>query len=376
MSINQFLKEISSGDNVKDYSHASKLFVGDNYRLSPKYGFLFHVAIDINPEISQMPRDQILELGMVVKSATLPKFTVDTKTLNAYNRANIVQNKIKYDPVSITFHDDSADVVRNFWYDYYSYYYRDSDYQQSVYTSAHKYNTRQSQEWGYSPRFQPGLQPGTQQFIRAVRIYSLYQKRFSEYVLINPTIINFRHGDHVNGDNNLMTHEMTLQFETVKYAHGYVSKNTVTGFADLHYDHTPSPLTPAGGGTNSILGPGGLLNTVDEITTDLANGNYLSAALKGVRGAKNFRGANLKAIAGAELKNIGMDILRGNNPLSKVNVPTISNIGNKVTSGLASIQAGSRTVKSNGESVTTQSPAPTTMQQSSSLDINDTGFDT
>jgi hypothetical protein len=375
MSINQFLKELSTGDNVKDYSHASKLFVGDNYRLSPKYGFLFHVAVDINPEISRIPRDQILELGMIVKSASLPKFTVDTKTFNAYNRVNVVQNKIKYDPVNIVFHDDSADVVRNFWYDYYSYYYRDSDYQQSVYNSAHKYGVRQSQDWGYSPRFSSGNNPGTQQFVKAIRIYSLYQKKFSEYTLINPTITAFRHGEHVNGENGTMTHEMTVQFETVKYAYGYVSKNTVSGFADLHYDHVPSPLTPAGGGTNSILGPGGLLNTIDEITTDLSDGNFLSAALKGARGAQNFRGSNLKAIAGAELKSIGMDILRGNNPLSKINVPSLSNISSKVTSGLASIGSSSRSVRSNGEVINNAPSASNSTQRSGFSSIDDGGFE-
>jgi hypothetical protein len=373
-NINQFLKGLTTGDSIKDYAHASKLFVGDNYRLSPKYGFLFHVAIDINPEIGHVPRDQLLELGMIVKAASLPKFTVDTKTLNAYNRVNIVQNKIKYDPVTITFHDDSADVVRNFWYDYYSYYYRDSDYQNSVYTSAHKYSSRQSQEWGYSPRNYPNSNPGTQQFIRAIRIYSLHQKRFSEYTLINPTITNFRHGEHANGENNLMTHEMTVAYETVKYAHGYASKNTINGFADLHYDHTPSPLTPAGGGTASILGPGGLLSTIDDVTTDLASGNILGAALKTARGAKNFRGSNLKAIAGAELTSIGMDILRGNNPLSKVNVPSISNISNKVSSGLASIGVGGRAIYSNKESVNAQASSNISTQANGITGINDDGF--
>jgi hypothetical protein len=364
-SINQFLKQLATGDQIKDYAHGARLFVDDNYRLSPKYGFLFHVAFDINPEVSRMPRDQLLELGMVVKTASLPKFTVDVKTLNAYNRVNVVQNKIKYDPVQISFHDDSADVVRDFWYDYYSYYYRDSDYQHSVYTSAHKYSPRQAQAWGYSPRSYPRSQSSTQQFLRAVRIYSLHQKRFSEYTLINPVITAFRHGEHQNGANELMTHEMTISYETVKYAHGWASSRTVTGFADLHYDKRPSPLTPAGGGTNSILGPGGLLDTVDDVTTDLAEGNFLGAAFKGARGFQNFRGKDLKAIAGAELTSVGMDILRGNNPLSKVNIPSVSSLAGKVSSGLGTLASGigfgSGSVRSNGGSVvTSRSPSAST----------------
>ncbi len=331
-SINQFLKQLTTGDNLKDFAHASKIFIDDNYRLSPKYGFLFHVAIDVNPEISRMPRDQLLELGMIVKSAALPKFTVDSKTLNAYNRANIVQNKIKYDPVSIVFHDDSADVVRNFWYDYYSYYYRDSDYQDGVYGYSSRYQRRQDQAWGYTPRSQPG-DAWSHQFIKSVRIYSLHQKRFSEYTLVNPTITAFRHGDHVNGENgSLMTHEMNIAYETVKYRYGAVTVDNVTGFADLHYDHTPSPLTPAGGGTKSILGPGGLLNTTDEVMGDLAEGNYGAAIFKASRGLQNFKGANLGKMAKSELTNIGMEILKGNNPLRNVNVPSIGGIVDKIKS--------------------------------------------
>ena len=119
-SINQFLKQLGTGDSIKDYQHAARIFIDDNYRLSPKYGFIFHVAFDLNTEITRVPRDQMLEMGMIVKSANLPKFTVENKVLNAYNRTNVVQNKIKYDPVTITFHDDSADLIRDFWYDYYS----------------------------------------------------------------------------------------------------------------------------------------------------------------------------------------------------------------------------------------------------------------
>jgi hypothetical protein len=333
-SINQFLKQLSTGDQIHDYQHASRIFIDDNYRLSPKYGFLFHVAFDLNSEITRVPRDTMLEMGMVVKTAALPKFTVENKTFNAYNRVNVVQNKIKYDPLTITFHDDSADIIRDFWYDYYSYYYRDSDYQPAVYTSAHKYDQRQQQAWGYQPRQYPASAPGTQQYIRAIRIYSLHQKRFSEYTLLNPVITSFQHGEHQNGNNELMQHSMTIQYEAVKYAFGYVSKNTVSGFADLHYDHTPSPLTPAGGGTNSILGPGGLLNSIDEVTNDLADGNFLSAALKGIRGIQNAKNMDLKAVAGAELSAIGMGILRGQNPLGQVNIPTISNLAGGM-SGLA-----------------------------------------
>jgi hypothetical protein len=256
-----------------DYRHAARIFIADNFRLSPKYGFLFYVEFDFNPLITNVSNTAARELGMIVKTVSLPKFTIDTKTHNAYNRVNIVQNKIKYDPVNITFHDDQADNVRNFWYDYYSFFFRDPDYATSTYGSPHKYQSRSSFDWGYSPRPTVGYNntngPQPYQYIQGIRIYSLYQKNFSEYQLVNPVITSFKHGDHQNGESNLLGHEMTIQFETVKYLTGYTTSNTVGGYVDLHYDNMPSPIAPPGG-TNLIdNGQGGYSQASDTIT-DLA----------------------------------------------------------------------------------------------------------
>ena len=284
MSINKFLTPARE-TVVRDYRHAARIFTDDNFRLSPKYGFLFYVEFDFNPLITNIS-DQSLqyrgtgkgnaparELGMLVKSATLPKFTIETKTHNAYNRKNIVQNSIKYDPVQIVFHDDQSDNVRNFWYDYYSFFFRDPDYADSTYNTPHKYQSRSSFDWGYSPRrygteaFNTGHQ--AYQYIQAIRIYSLYQKNFSEYQLVNPTITAFKHGDHVNGETSLLSHEMTLQYETVKYLTGYTTANNVGGFIDLHYDSTPSPIAPVDGTDLVDNGQGGYSQAPDGIT-DLA----------------------------------------------------------------------------------------------------------
>jgi hypothetical protein len=284
MSINKFLTPARE-TVVRDYRHAARIFTDDNFRLSPKYGFLFYVEFDFNPLITNIS-DQTLqyksigsgnaparELGMLVKSASLPKFTIDTKTHNAYNRKNIVQNSIKYDPVQIVFHDDQSDNVRNFWYDYYSFFFRDPDYADATYNTPHKYQSRPSFDWGYSPRRQP---VGTNlnghqayQYIQAIRIYSLYQKNFSEYQLVNPTITAFKHGDHVNGETSLLSHEMTIQYETVKYLTGYTTANNAGGFVDLHYDATPSPIAPADGTDLVDNGQGGYSRAPDTIT-DLA----------------------------------------------------------------------------------------------------------
>jgi hypothetical protein len=78
--------------------------------------------MDVNTAISTVDQLSQIETGLMAKTVNLPKFTIQNKTYNAYNRKTLQQERVNYDPVNITFHDDSADVVRKFWYDYFTFY--------------------------------------------------------------------------------------------------------------------------------------------------------------------------------------------------------------------------------------------------------------
>lgn len=327
--LQSFVSGLGTGDTLRDYQHAAKTFVNGLYRLSPKYTSLFHVYLDLNPNITQVDQNSQVEIGLMAKTAQLPKFSVQTKTYNAYNRKNINQERIMYDPINLTFHDDSSDVVRNFWYDYYSYYYRDSDHQAPLYSQESKYKERQAFNWGFTPRGQPN---GTPSYLSAIRIYSLHQASFSSYILFNPTITSFSHGDHEQGANAVMEHSMQIEYTSVQYEYGPVSAGTVQGFNVVHYDNYPSPLSAAGGGTRSFLGKGGLVEGVGSIITNLGEGNLGAAALVGLRQYNNFRNANLKDVAAAEALQIGKNILRGQNNNSTVFFPTAQSIGQALNS--------------------------------------------
>lgn len=311
-----FLTQLAEGDAVKDYKHASRLFVDNNYELSPKYTWLFHVYFDLNPELTTLEQRQQIEAGMLVKSADLPRFRIDSKTYNNYNRPSIAQTKIRYEDINISFHDDSANVIRKLWFDYYNYYYRDMDNNYGdatgslnpIYQRDNKQVLGQRDlynKFGYSPRKHSNI---STHFINAIRIYSLHQKRFSEYTLLNPIITQYRHGSHTNGQDGTMENNMTISYETVLYAGG--STRVARGFADLHYDKSPSPLTPAGGGTNSILGPGGIVNALDEVITDGANGNWGASAFKLVRGFQKNKNVDLANLAQGELVQAFNNVLR------------------------------------------------------------------
>jgi hypothetical protein len=311
-----FLKQIAQGDTVKDYSHASRLFVDNNYELSPKYTWLFHVYFDLNPELTTIDQRRQIEAGMLVKAADLPRFKIDSKTYNNYNRPSIAQTKIRYEDVNITFHDDSANIIRKLWFDYYNYYYRDMDNSYGDATGAlnpiYQKDNKQVlgqralyNKFGYSPRKNSNF---STHYINAIRIYSLHQKRFSEYTLLNPIITSYRHGTHQNGQDGTMENTMTVSYETVLYAGG--STRVARGFADLHYDKSPSPLTPAGGGTNSILGPGGIVNVLDEVITDGSGGNWGASAFKLVRGYQKNKNVDLANLAQGELVQAFNNVLR------------------------------------------------------------------
>ena len=357
-----FLQQIGTGDQVKDYKHASRLFVDNNYALSPKYTWLYHVFFDLNPGITRVNTQMQMEAGMLVKSADLPKFRVDTKTYNNYNRPAIAQSKARFEDISITFHDDQSDVVRKLWFDYYDFYYRDMDNSYGdatgsinpIYQAQNKQRLGQRNQFnrfGYSPR-----SPSTMstQYIQAIRIYSLHQKKFSEYTLINPVINSFRHGTHTAGSEGSMEHTMTISYETVLYATGW-AKAARGGFAQLHYDKSPSPLTPAGGGTNSFAGPGGILNTISEVIGDAGGGNFGSALFKAARGYQKNKNVDLKGLAAAELSTALVDLASGRNPTNRTFVPyrngATDSLGSSSTGFRPESAAPNGSVNSNGSSL-------------------------
>jgi hypothetical protein len=246
--------------------------------------------------------------------------------MNAYNRKNVVQQAIKYEPLTVTFHDDSSDVIRNFWFDYYSHYYRDSDYSQPTYVAPYKYygmtNVNSKSLWGYQPANYDKSASNSERLINRIKIYSLYRKRFTEYILINPVITNFSHGQHQQGSNEFLENTMTIAYESVLYNYGTTKVGgEPSGFATLNYDKTPSPLSPQGGGTNSIFGPGGAASAVQGVSNSLSDGNYLGAGLTAAKSINNFKNANWGTMAKTELSSIGMGILSGDtNTLNRLSL--------------------------------------------------------
>jgi hypothetical protein len=357
---NANLKPLESGGSTHPYDHATKLFVADNMRLAPKQSFLYYVCINIDVGILQnlLTNSQSLqdpastqslveqyETGLLAKRVDLPKFTISAKTMNAYNRKNIIQTNISYDPISITFHDDAADVVNKFWNDYYTYYYRDSDYDASLYGVPHKYQPRLREGWGYTPR-----NGTTKSFLRNIQIFSLHNKRFTEYLLINPYITSWRHGEHnAESDAGIMENQMTIAYETVKYRTGFINPVDVNGFAVVHYDNFNSPISQS---TTNIYTDAGVLGALDGASKDLARpdgtgsgSGVLGSILGAYRSYNQLKGANFSSLGSITLGQIGSQIINSaiNGAINNIFVPTTSG-----SSGYGTVYGSSQVYNNSG----------------------------
>lgn len=110
---------------------------------------------------------------------------------------------------------------------------------------------------------------------------------------------------------------MTIQYETVKYGEGAIGggrpSSPVPGFASpSYYDLVKSPLSRPGG-TQSILGQGGLLDTGIGIFQDL-NAGSLAGVIGGVQKAgtayQTFKGKDLRPIVREEANAGIKEVLR------------------------------------------------------------------
>lgn len=326
-------------DYLRDYYHASKTFTPNAYQRAPKFKFLFHVYFEINPAVYAVGLSTGTNFGLAVKTIKLPSYTFDTHIMNQYNRKRIVQTKIKYDPIDIAFHDDNGNSIRNMWYNYYTYYYKDAT--KPVITTAGRvgpqpftneplnlsadYNSRNiykssiigDEDWGYigdtsrSSQTLSNSSQGTSKipFFKNIQIYGFNQHNFVLYTLINPIITRFGHDtyDYSQG-NGTMTNQMTVDYETVKYSEGAIDGknpgNTVPGFGDnANYDKTRSPIARLGS-NQTILGQGGLVDALGGFTKDLNDGNLLSAALTAGTTYNTFKNTNLKQVAKGDINGI------------------------------------------------------------------------
>ena len=315
--INNFLQLLDPNQMLKDFAHASRLYIDGQHRLEPKRPWLYYVVINKMAGAAGFgSSSNQLELGQLVKEAQLPSYNFNVETQNQYNRKTQKQTQITYDPVQIQFHDDNSDVVVGFFNDYYKYYYRDSKYQGTQFDPMARYKQNFTARWGFD-------NDQTMPFLRDIQLFTINKRRFTNYTLILPTITQFAHDTVGQKQDGTLGHTMTVAYEAVLISQGTVGGAGPTGFTTLHYDNSPSPLTIAGGGTSSIFGTGGLVQGGISAITNLASGNP-AGILEAINVYRNYRTGGYKAGAGEEINGI---VKRGIQGIRTTNIGGASSPG-------------------------------------------------
>jgi hypothetical protein len=260
---------------LRDQRHASRLFAEDQFRLAPKANWLFHVAFGINPaalktiDIAQRHGN---EIGMLVKSVTLPKFSIATDQVNQYNRKKQIQRSHKVEGATIKFHDDNMSLINNLWQNYYSYYYADS----TAALKAGAYNRNAIKNFD-SIKSNYGLDNGsTTPFFTYIKIYQMARHEYVSYTLHNPIISAWDHATVNYEDKGLHDFTMNIVYEAVSYGSGQVTAGDPIGFGLEHYDNTPSPLQSLGSldsASPTFLNNSNLINNANSFLANLVETN-------------------------------------------------------------------------------------------------------
>lgn len=304
----RFLKGVADGlltpkGGLANWQHATRLFIDDTYRLAPRTNFMFYVQFELDKTAIKAPQfvnQHADEVGYLVKSAGLPKYQMDSVIKNQYNRKKIVYKKIDYQSVDISFHDDTRGIINALWAIYYGYYIADRSLPDAAYSATLYRSDKDSRS-----NYRYGLDNNkTTDIFKSISLYTMSRRRFNGYTLINPRIKSWSHGDLDYSGSEFLGHDMTVDYEAVRYSTGNVSINNPKGFASLHYDTVPSPLTVAGGGTATLLGEGGVLAGLEEVFGSVGDGsafdspgNFLSTAIKAANTVRNAKNLDSRSIA-------------------------------------------------------------------------------
>jgi hypothetical protein len=284
---------------MANYTHATRLFVDNNYALAPRTKFNYYVRFEIDNtavKAINFTNRHINEIGYLVKTTQLPKYNFESITKNQYNRKKIIYKEFNYEPLTFTLHDDNTGVINAMWALYYGYYVRDRNLPTSAYAATQYRVTN-----GSFDNFRYGLDNDiTVPFFKSISIYTMARRRFLGYTLINPKIKSWAHGEADYSDGATpMENTMTVEYENVLYSGGNVSVGNPKGFAELHYDLVPSPLSVAGGGLANLLGEGGGLDGLESIFGNIADGTafsspggFLGTVIQGINTYENIKDLN------------------------------------------------------------------------------------
>lgn len=336
--------------NLRDFQHAARLFTDGDLRLAPKAKYLYHVFFTINQDAIRTVNSGYLdkhqnEINMLVKSVDLPRFQLQTETLNQYNRRKNVQIKIDYQPINIRFHDDNAGVVRQLWESYYNYYYADSSSARNP--RAYK---RTAMKSDFGPRY--GLDNKyVPHFFDDITIYQIDKKKWNSYRLVNPMIQQWTHDSLDSSSSQPAEQSMTLVYESVAYDSGSAAQGNPKGFGLQHYDATPSPYSL--GSASRISGAiQGAASVFGSLSSGKAFQSPINALATAVTAINTYN--NIKSLSKTKIGTVDAiaGVLSGIGSLgASAGVNGVQNVSFPATDVVNTIKAGQRALTNVGQAI-------------------------
>lgn len=232
-----------SGATFRDWQHASRLYVNENFKHAPKTKFLYHVTFYLSERARQMvpgATQHLHEIGMLVKSADLPRYTANTTVLNKYNRKKVVQSNIEYNPVTVILYDDNYGATRQLLEGYYKYYFIDGVHE----PDSGAFGNSSSGDTVYKGASYNGYKFGMDNnidvnpYFEKIEIAQLARGEYYRYTLVRPLLTDWSH-DTVESSSNgdTMENKITVAYEAVYYDQGQISGEEPGGFSrSSHYD--------------------------------------------------------------------------------------------------------------------------------------------
>jgi len=241
--------------HLRDSRHAANAYGFNKADLSngtPRHKFEFFLRFNFNqnPDVRRFVQKFLSEsdkdmISTMVKTVTMPSMSIETETLNQYNKKRISQSRIDYNPISITMHDSVEGRTLRLWEMYYEYYFKDGDAFEKLGSGsgqsdpgfltaffdafsgndAPKRNLREYENDVIKDRFNDNYgynlkRVGNNKYlIDSIEIFQVHGGRFSRTEIIRPRVTAFSHDTlDYEAMSDLVQMQFDFAYEGVVYA--------------------------------------------------------------------------------------------------------------------------------------------------------------
>lgn len=263
---------------LKDPRFAAEFFgLRDTSLLrTPRGKFLFFVNF-MRPERVGLTSygDWYRGVPFLIKQIQRPGIQFQTDTLNQYNKKRVVQRRLDYEPIQVTFYDTYDQRVMTMLREYFNFYYGDFnasvnnrswnyDVTEPVFFDSTGNSENQGVDWGFKTPL--GQRPNESYFFDRIEFYQYGYSVLNKFSLINPKIASFDYDDHNYGEGaDPQTITLRLAYEGIVFegnqnTYDNVQDTEFGAFSKTHAGVAPVRF-PGDGATNPDSG-GGFFNRV------------------------------------------------------------------------------------------------------------------